>query len=114
MHSRNVSGAPQALEANNPASAYFGSMRLVSGDEQVLWANRESCIKMALDIERAVHSRYREQLAIFGAAFRQPALFAGANQAFGLGPSGNDQERGKMSGADDARCRMGFGQGAVF
>ena len=60
VQSRTVGGAPQELEANKPASAYFGIMRLVSGDELVLGANRESCIKMALDIERAVHTAVAE------------------------------------------------------
>ena len=31
--------------------------------------------------------------------FGQPALFAGANQACSLGPSGDDQERKMMSGS---------------
>lgn len=60
VQSRRVDGAPQELEANKPASAYFGIMRLVSGDEQVLGENRESCIKMALDIEGAVHTAVAE------------------------------------------------------
>jgi len=60
VQSRMINGAPQELEASKQASAYFGIMRLVSGDEQVFGANRESCIKVALDIERAVHTAVAE------------------------------------------------------
>lgn len=35
-------------------------MRLISGDANVLGENREACIKMALDIERVVHTAVAE------------------------------------------------------
>lgn len=60
VQSRTIGGAPQELEGNKPSSAYFGIMRLVSGDDNVLGANRESYIEMALDIERAVHKAVAE------------------------------------------------------
>ena len=55
VQSRGVDGAPRELQASKAASAYFGIMRLVSGDAKVLGADREACIKMALDIDNAVH-----------------------------------------------------------
>jgi type I restriction enzyme R subunit len=61
VHSRRVDGAPRELETSKPASAYFGIMRLVSGDAKVLGAeSRENCIKMALDIESAVRTAVAE------------------------------------------------------
>jgi type I restriction enzyme R subunit len=60
VQSRKVDGAPKELEANKPAGAYFGVMRLVSGDERVLGADRESCIRMALAMERAVQTAVAE------------------------------------------------------
>jgi type I restriction enzyme, R subunit len=60
VQSRRVDGAPRELEASKPASAYFGIMRLVSGDAKVLGANREACINMARDIERAVQTAVAE------------------------------------------------------
>ena len=58
--SRKVEGAPSELADSKHASAYFGIIRLVSGDEQVLGTSRESYITMALDIERAVHTAVAE------------------------------------------------------
>lgn len=60
VQSRSVDGAPRELENSRPASAYFGIMRLVAGDAKVLGANRETCIKLALDIESAVHTAVAE------------------------------------------------------
>ncbi len=60
VRSRTIDGAPGELEGNKPASAYFGIMRMVSGDEHMLGANRESCIEMAFNIERAVHKAVAE------------------------------------------------------
>lgn len=60
VQSRRVDGAPRELEASKPASAYFGIMRLVSGDAKVLGANREACVNMARDIERAVQTAVAE------------------------------------------------------
>lgn len=60
VQSRTVDGAPRELENSKPASAYFGIMRLVSGDAKVLGANRETCIKMALNIESSVRTAVAE------------------------------------------------------
>lgn len=54
VQSRTIKGAPRELESNKHASAYFGILRLVAGDDQALGPQRESYINTALEIERDV------------------------------------------------------------
>jgi type I restriction enzyme, R subunit len=54
VKSRIIRDAPQELATNKHASAYFGIMRLVSGDDQMLGPSRQSYIEAALEIERDV------------------------------------------------------------
>ena len=51
---RNVAGAPSELAESKHASAYFGILRLVSGDAQALGSARDDYISAARDIEMAV------------------------------------------------------------
>ena len=64
---------------------------------------------MATGPSFADFSMLDSDLGQFGAAWRQPALFAGANQACSLGPSGDDRERGKRSGIPGGRTLTACG-----
>jgi len=54
VSSRNVAGAPSELAESKHASAYFGILRLVSGDAQALGSARDNYVGAARDIEMAV------------------------------------------------------------
>jgi type I restriction enzyme, R subunit len=54
VQSRAIKDVPPELQANKHASAYFGILRLVAGDDLVLGRQRKDCIDAALEIERDV------------------------------------------------------------
>jgi type I restriction enzyme R subunit len=60
VESRTVKGTPKEIEENKHASAYFGILRLVAGDEVVLGKQRADYIKAALDVENAVQTAVAE------------------------------------------------------
>lgn len=55
-----VAGTPQELRSSRHASAYFGILRLIVGDEKVLGAERAGHIQAAKDIDGAVRTAIAE------------------------------------------------------
>jgi type I restriction enzyme R subunit len=60
VESRTIKGMPKEIAENKHASAYFGILRLVAGDQIVLGNQKIDYIKAALNIERAVQTSVAE------------------------------------------------------